>query len=54
MADGGSGTAGILGVIIGALIVVAVAVVLLNGNPFGGGTKSVDVNITPPAVTAPK
>ncbi len=53
MADGSSGGIGILGVIIGAVIVVAIGFFLLNGNMLGGNTKSVDVNIKAP-VSAPK
>jgi hypothetical protein len=48
MADS-SGGIGILGVIVGAAIVLVLGFLLLNGN-FSGGTKSVDVNIKPPAV----
>ncbi|HEY8581187.1 MAG TPA: hypothetical protein VIL72_14965 [Beijerinckiaceae bacterium] len=48
----GSGATGILGVIVGAAIVVALGLFLLGGNPFGGGTKSVDVNIKAPTTSA--
>jgi hypothetical protein len=48
--SGSSGGIGILGVIIGAAIVVVLGFFLLNGN-MTGGTKSVDVNIKPPAAT---
>jgi len=43
-----SGGIGLLGVIIGAAIVVVLGFFLFNGMP-GSGTKSVDVNIKPPA-----
>ncbi|MEZ5764408.1 MAG: hypothetical protein R3D69_09255 [Xanthobacteraceae bacterium] len=51
MADsGGSGGIGILGVIVGAAIVLGLGFFFLNGNI--GGSKSVDVNIKPPAVSS--
>ena len=53
MADN-SGGIGILGVVIGAAIVVAIGFFLLNGNFNGGGGKSVSLNITPPATIQPK
>jgi hypothetical protein len=41
MADSGSGGIGILGVIIGALIVVAVAYLfMVNGGHFGSGSTT--------------
>lgn len=46
-----SGGIGILGVIIGAVIVAALGYFLLSGT-FTGGTKSVDVNIKPPAAAS--
>lgn len=54
MADGsgGSGTSGILGVIIGAILVIGVGILFFNGG-FGGSSKSVDVNIKAP-IAAPK
>lgn len=52
MADN-SGGIGILGVVIGAAIVIALGFFLLNGNFNTGGTKSVNLNINPPA-TSPK
>lgn len=48
----GSGSSGILGVIIGAVIVIGVGFFFFNGG-FNGGTKSIDVNIKAP-VLAPK
>jgi hypothetical protein len=53
MADN-SGGIGILGVVIGALIVLGVGFFLLNGNLTGGSPKSVNLNINPPATTSPK
>lgn len=52
MADNSSGSAGILGVIIGAVIVIAVAFFLLGGDFTGksgapGGNLS--INVEPPA-----
>jgi hypothetical protein len=43
-----SGGIGILGVIVGAAIVVILGFFLFNGMP-GSGNKSVDVTIKPPA-----
>ena len=53
MADnsGGGGGMGILGVIIGAVIVVAIGFFFLNGN-MNSGSKSVDINIKPPATSS--
>ena len=48
MADNSGGNA-MLGVVIGGIIVVLLVVFLFGG--FGTGTKSVDVNIKPPAAT---
>ena len=49
----GSGSTGILGVIVGVVLVLAVGFFILNGNVFGGGGgKSVDVNINTPAAPA--
>ena len=53
MADGSSGGIGILGVIIGAAIVVVIGIFLINGNFPGNNSKSLDVNIKPP-VSAPQ
>lgn len=50
MADGsGSGATGILGVIIGAVLVIGIGFFFLSGGFGGGGGKSIDVNIKPPA-----
>jgi hypothetical protein len=46
-----SGGVGLLGVVIGAAIVIGLGVFLLQGNVFSGGSKSVDVNIKPPAIS---
>lgn len=53
MADGNSGGGmGLLGVLIGAAIVVGLGYFfIVNGGI--GGAKSVNVNIKPPAVSAP-
>lgn len=52
MAEGsGSGSAGILGVIIGAVLVIGIGFFFFNGG-FGGGGKSIDVNIKPPAASS--
>lgn len=52
MADSGnSGGIGLLGVIIGAAIVIGLGFALLQGGVFGN-SKSVDVNIKPPAVAS--
>jgi hypothetical protein len=40
-----------LGVVIGGIIVVMLVVFLFGGFGSIGGTKSVDVNIKPPATT---
>lgn len=53
MADN-SGGIGILGVVIGAAIVLAIGFFMLNGNLNDGGTKSVNLNVNPPATTSPK
>lgn len=52
MADGSGGT-GILGVIVGAAIVIAVGLYAFGGFPGAGG-KATTVNINPPAVTGSK
>lgn len=53
MADsGGSGGIGLLGVIIGALIVVGLGVLFFQGGL--GGPQKIDVNVKPPAVTGSK
>lgn len=46
-----SGGIGILGVIVGAAIVIVLGFFLLNGT-FTGGSKAVDVNIKPPATSS--
>ena len=52
MADSGnSGGIGLLGVIIGAVIVAALGFALVQGGIFGN-SKTVDVNVKPPAVAA--
>jgi len=51
MADNSGSGMGILGVIIGAVIVVAIGFFFLNGG-FSGGTKSVDINIKPPVTSS--
>ena len=49
MADG-SGSSGILGVIVGAILVIGIGFFFFSGG-FGGGSKSVDVNIKSPATS---
>ncbi len=49
----GSGGIGILGVIIGAAIVIAVGLFAFGVFPGSGG-KSTTINIAPPAVTGSK
>jgi hypothetical protein len=50
MADNSGGTA-MLGVVIGGIIVVLLVVFLFGGFGNFGASKSVDVNIKPPATT---
>ena len=51
MADNSGGGA-MLGVVLGGILVVLLVVFLFGGfGSFGGGSKSVDVNIKPPAAT---
>lgn len=50
MAEGSSGASAILGVIVGALIVVGVAVYAFGGfNAGGGGSTSVNITSSAPA-----
>ncbi|MDB5571739.1 MAG: hypothetical protein JWN93_2922 [Hyphomicrobiales bacterium] len=42
------GSMGVIGVIVGALIVIALAYFLLNGNTFSGGGSSTNVTIEAP------
>ena len=50
MSDSGtSGSSAILGVIIGAIIVVAVAFFAFGGIPGMGGKQTASVNVTAPA-----
>jgi len=53
MADGdggGSGSTGIVAIVVIFLIVVILAVLFfMRGNPFGGGTKKVDINVSAPS-----
>ena len=53
MADN-SGGIGILGVVIGAAIVLGIGFFFLNGNLNGSSPKSVNLNINPPATSSPK
>lgn len=50
MAESSGGGIGILGVIIGAAIVIILGFFLLNGN-LTGGSKTVDVNVKAPTTT---
>ncbi len=49
MADGGSGGIGLLGVIVGAAIVVAIGFFFLQGGMKGGGSSKTSVTINTPA-----
>lgn len=51
MAEGSSGSMGMVGVIAGVLIIVVIGFFLVEGSVFG--TKSVHVNVKPPAATTP-
>jgi hypothetical protein len=48
MADNSSGGFGLLGVIIGAVLVVAIGAFFLGAFPGGPSKSVVDVNIKPP------
>jgi hypothetical protein len=50
MADNSGGGNAMMGVIIGGILVVLVAVFLFGGFGGLGGSKSVDVNVKPPSV----
>jgi hypothetical protein len=54
MADNSGGGIGILGVVIGAAIVLGIGFFMLNNGNLNGPTKSVNLNINPPATTQPK
>ncbi len=54
MAEGGSGGVGVLGVLIGALIVIVVGGGILFATGNLGGGKSSTVKIELPKVSAPK
>jgi hypothetical protein len=51
MADNSGGNA-MLGVVIGGILVVLLVVLFFGGFGTFGGSKSVDVNIKPPAATS--
>jgi hypothetical protein len=51
MADNSGGGNAMLGVVIGGILVVLLVVFLFGGFGTFGGSKSVDVNIKPPATT---
>jgi hypothetical protein len=51
MADNSGGGSAMLGVVIGGILVVLLVVFLFGGFGNFGGSKSVDVNIKPPAAT---
>ena len=51
--NGGSGGIGILGVIVGAVIVVGIGLLLL-GNPFATSGKSVNIKVEMPKVSSDK
>jgi hypothetical protein len=51
MADNSGGGNAMLGVVIGGILVVLLVVFMFGGFGTFGGSKSVDVNIKPPATT---
>lgn len=51
MADNGSGPSAILGVVIGALVVLGILVFAFGWYP--GGDRTADVNVNAPKVEAP-
>lgn len=56
MANGDNGAVGILGVLIGAIIVIALGVFLFSGNVFRGGggpASTVNVDVKPPSLPSP-
>lgn len=57
MANGdSSGAVGILGVVIGAVIVIALGFFLINGGMFRGGggpASTVNVDVKPPSLPSP-
>lgn len=55
MADNSSGGGAGMGLIVGALVVIVavIGIVMYTGGNFGGGSKTVDVNIKAPTVSAP-
>jgi hypothetical protein len=53
MADN-SGSSAILGVIIGAVIVVGIGIFFFGGFGGSGGGKSTTINVIPPAATGTK
>ncbi len=58
MAENSSGGGAGMGVIVGALLVLVIAIVAFlafgGGSMFGGQTKKVDVSISAPDISAPK
>ena len=52
--NGDSGSTGLLGVIIGVIIVIALAALLLRGNLGLGPQKDVNVNVEAPTPSTPK
>ena len=54
MAEGGSGGIGILGVIVGAIIVVGIGFFFLQGGMKGGGASKPSVTIQTPAAPSSK
>ena len=49
MADNGSGSTGVVAVLVIFVIIVVAALFVFGGRLFGGGTKKVDVNISAPS-----
>ena len=52
--NGDSGSTGLLGVIIGVIIVIALAAFFLRGNVGLGPQKDVNVNVEAPTPSTPK
>ena len=49
MADNGSGSTGVVAVLVIFVIIVVAALFVFGGRLFGGGKKEIDVNISAPA-----
>ncbi len=51
MADNGSGSTGVVAVLVIFVIIVVAALFVFGGRWFGGGTKKVDVDVNVPATS---